>query len=407
MQSLPLPVSADDVHAVGAGHDPDPGRSMSLHAMAYTRPEWAGADQTAIFARTWQWVCHVEKLAAPGAYLATEVAGMPVVVVRDRKGALRAFYNVCKHRAHQLLTGSGTTKSMVCPYHAWSYDLTGQLRGTRRADRMETFDASTICLDRIGVEEFGGFVYVNLDPAARPLAEQAPDLLAEIRRWAPDVEHLTLAKRLTYEIRSNWKNLVDNFLECYHCHVAHPEFVDLVDMKTYEVRTHDIWSSHFAEAGTHDNVAYDVSAATVKVHAVWWLWPNTCLLRYPGRGNFMVLQILPDGPDRSIETWDFYLETTDLDEADLEAVRYVDEVLQVQDIGLVESVQRGMSTPAFDQGRIVYDENGTGLSEHGVHHFHGLVLDAYRTLVGLEPLGPPHSNNHVPTHAAVPTSTGA
>jgi carnitine monooxygenase subunit len=375
------PLSTDDVRTVAAGYDPDPARSMSLRSMAYTDSRWHQADLDGIFARSWQWVCHVEKLTRPGAYVTATIARMPIVVVRDRDGTLRAFYNVCKHRAHELLSGSGTTRSMLCPYHAWSYDLTGRLRGSRRADRMETFDASTICLDRVQVEEFGGFVYVNLDPAARPLTEQAGDLLAEIRHWAPDVADLTLAKRLTYDIASNWKNVVDNFLECHHCHIAHKEFVDLVDMDTYEVRTHGIWSSHFADAGARDNVAYDVSAATVKVHAVWWLWPNTCLLRYPGRGNFMVLQVLPAGPDRTVETWDFYLETTELEEADIQAVRYVDEVLQVQDITIVESVQRGMRTPAFDQGRIVVDPEGSGLSEHGVHHFHGLVLEAYRALV--------------------------
>ena len=152
-------------------------------------------------------------------------------------------------------------------------------------------------------------------------------------------------------------------------------------MDTYDVRTHGIWSSHFADAGNSENSAYDVSNATVKEHAVWWLWPNTALLRYPGRSNFMVFQILPTGPDRTLETWDFFLESTELDEAEQQSVSYIDEVLQVEDIQLVESVQRGMSTPAFNQGRIVYDPERTpGLSEHGVHHFHGLVLDAYRTL---------------------------
>ena len=97
----------------------------------------------------------------------------------------------------------------------------------------------------------------------------------------------------------------------------------------------------------------------------------------------MVLQVLPDGVDHCVETWDFYLEDTSLTEAEVESVRYIDEVLQVQDIDIVESVQRGMRTPAFNQGRIVFDPAGSGLSEHGVHHFHGLVLDAYRSLVGV------------------------
>lgn len=374
-------VTPPDVTAIVAGYDEDPANSMSLRSEAYTDPKWHAADLQGIFARTWQWVCHVEQLNRPGSYVATTVAEMPVAVVRDRSGGLRAFYNVCKHRAHELLSGSGTTRTIVCPYHAWTYDLSGALLGARQTDRMETFERRDVCLDQVQVEEFCGFVYVNLDPAAAPLAEQAPDLAAEIAPRAPDVSRLTHAKRLHYDIRTNWKNVVDNFLECYHCHVAHKEFVSLVDMDTYDVKTHGIWSSHFADAGTSENAAYDVSDATVTTHAVWWLWPNTCLMRYPGRGNFMVLQILPAGPERTVETWDFFLESTELTEAEEQSVQYIDEVLQVQDIDLVESVQRGMSTPAFEQGRIIYDpERAPGLSEHGVHHFHGLVLEAYRAL---------------------------
>jgi choline monooxygenase len=379
-------ISFGDYLEIARGFDPDPGNSMSLRSEAYTEQRWFEADLESIFARSWQWVCHVELVATPGSYVSTTIAGMPVAVVRDRDGSLRAFYNVCRHRAHELLSGSGTTGSIVCPYHAWVYALDGQLRGARRADRMETFDKTEICLEQVRVEEFGGFVYANLDTRARPLGEQAADLGVEIERWAPDVARLTHAKRLSYDVQSNWKNVIDNFLECYHCHIAHPEFVDLVDMGTYEVKTHGIWSSHFAEAGKSENAAYDVSGATITEHAVWWLWPNTCLLRYPGRANFMVFQVVPAGPDRTLETWDFYLETPEPNEAEVESIRYIDDVLQQQDIGLVESVQRGMRTPAFTQGRIVYDPAGSGLSEHGVHHFHGLVLDAYRALVEAEPV---------------------
>ncbi|MEU8357144.1 ring-hydroxylating oxygenase subunit alpha [Nonomuraea sp. NPDC048882] len=363
---------------ISAGYDPDPALSMSLHADAYTDPAWFGVDQRAIFSRTWQWLCHAELLREAGAYVTGTVAGLPIVAVRDEAGTLRAFYNVCKHRAHELLSGSGVRRSIVCPYHAWNFDLTGRLRRARNTGGMPGFDASGVCLDRIQVAEFGGMVYVNLDPEAAPLSTQAEGLEAEIAARAPDVAKLTLARRLTYDIASNWKNVVDNFLECYHCHVAHKDFVSLVDMSTYQVTTHGIWSSHMAQAGQAANSAYDVSGATVTEHAVWWLWPNTCLLRYPGRGNFMVLQIIPDGPERTRETWDFYLETAEPDAAELDSIRYIDEVLQVEDIALVESVQRGMRTPAFTQGKIVYDPGGSGLSEHAVHHFHGLVLDAYR-----------------------------
>ncbi len=369
---------------ITSGYHADPGQSLSLHAAAYTEPAWFEVEQRAVFARTWQWICHVEKVHAPGSYVAETIAGMPIVVVHDGMGVLRAFYNVCMHRAHQLLVGSGRRRSIVCPYHAWNYDLSGRLRAARGTSNMVGFETSEICLDQVQVEEFGGFVYVNLDVGAAPLSQQAADLQDEIIRWAPDVSELTHARRLTYDIRSNWKNVVDNFLECYHCHIAHKDFVSLVDMSTYTVTTHDIYSSHMADAGTTENSAYDVAEATVRTHAVWWLWPNTCLLRYPGRGNFMVLRIEPIGIDRTRETLDVYLETAEPNQAEQHSIRYIDEVLQAEDIALVESVQRGMRTPAFTQGRLVYDPDQTGISEHGVHHFHGLVLDAYRRGRGAE-----------------------
>ena len=166
------------------------------------------------------------------------------------------------------------------------------------------------------------------------------------------------------------------------CPTAHKDFCTLVDMDTYKVTTHGIYSSHMAEAGKQSNSAYAVDNATVKDHAVWWLWPNTCIMRYPGRGNMIIMHIVPVGHDRTFETYDFFFEDDTPNPAEQDAIRYIDEVLQVEDIGLVESVQRGMSTPAFTQGRIVHDPAGSGKSEHAVHHFHGLVLDAYARAAG-------------------------
>ena len=372
--------TTEDRRTLATGWDPDPARSMSLSADAYTDPRWYDVEVDAIFSTTWQWVCHVEKVREPGAYTTTTIAGRSVVVVRDDDGPLRAFSNVCMHRAHELLSGDGTVRRITCPYHAWSYGLDGGLRTAPHTDHLVDFDPLAVCLDALSVEEFGGFIYVNLDPGATPLVDLAGDLAAEIAHWAPDVSDLTHAHRLTYEIESDWKNVIDNFLECYHCPVAHRDFCTLVDMDTYEVTTHGLWSSHMAEAGRSANTAYSVDGATVTDHAVWWLWPNTCLMRYPGRGNFIVMHVVPDGPGRTRETYDFFFETAEATGAELEAITYVDDVLQAEDIALVESVQRGMATPAFTRGRIVHDPTGSGKSEHAVHHFHGLLLEAYGSL---------------------------
>ena len=120
---MTLPLSSRDLARIRHGYHPDPSRSFSLAAEAYTDEMWYRTDLEAVFARTWQWVCHVEKLRTPGSYFVTEIAGRPIAVVRDREGVLRAFYNVCKHRAHHLLTGEGETTRIMCPYHAWVYDL--------------------------------------------------------------------------------------------------------------------------------------------------------------------------------------------------------------------------------------------------------------------------------------------
>lgn len=370
-------ISKLDLARIRAGFDPNPAASLSLQSEAYTSEQWFKADQQLILAKSWQWVCHVEKVRVPGAFVTAQIAGQSIAVVRDREGGLCAFYNVCKHRAHELLTGEGATNSILCPYHAWVYKLDGQLARAPHTENLVSFDKQQICLDQVQVEEFCGFIYVNLDPAAESLREQSGGLHEEIMQWAPDVGELTFGHRLSYDIKSNWKNVVDNFLECYHCPTAHKDFCTLVDMDTYEVTTHGIYSSQMAEAGKFTNTAYDTANAEVTTHAVWWLYPTTCLMRYPGRPSMIVLNIIPMGPERTLETYDFYLQTPEPDAAEVDAIKYLDEVLQVEDIGLVESVQRGMNTPAFNQGRIVHDPAGSGKSEHAVHHFHGLVLDAY------------------------------
>ncbi len=369
--------STQEFEAIKSGYHKDPSLSLSLHKEAYINPSWHKTDLESIIGKTWQWVCHVEKLKKPGSYTTINIANQPIMVIRDDKKILRAFYNVCKHRAHKLIDGEGLTNRITCPYHAWTYDLDGKLVRAPHTEKLDKFELKDICLNEVQVEEFCGFIFVNLDKEATSLQAQSENLENEIKHWAPDIEKLTFGHRLEYDIKSNWKNVVDNFLECYHCPTAHKDFCELVDMDTYKVTTYGIYSSHMAEAGNSPNAAYDVSNATVKTHAVWWLWPTTCLMRYPGRSSMIVLNIIPAGPDRTLETYDFFLETPQPNEMELESIRYLDEVLQVEDINIVESVQRGMNTPAFTQGRIVNDPEGSGKSEHAVHHFHGLVLDAY------------------------------
>ena len=362
----------------GAGYDAVASRSASIGADCYIEPGYLEAEREQVFRRSWLYLCHEEVLREPGSYMTASVQGRSIVAIRGEDGALRAFYNVCRHRGHELLTGAGRTRLITCPYHAWVYDLRGRLHRARRCELIENFDPGEIFLAPVQVEVFCHLVFVNLDPHSPPLAEQTHGLAGEVADYAPDIGALTFAHRLTYTVHANWKAVVDNFLECYHCPVAHRDFVSLVEMDTYRVTTHGIWSSHMARAGRRQNRAYGVSDASVTDHAVWYLWPNTTLMRYPGRGNFMVWRFIPVGPEETYEEFDVFFESAPPTDQEMEAIRFIDEVLQPEDIGLVESVQRGMRTPAFERGRYLVDPEGSGLSEHAVHHFHGLVLDAYR-----------------------------
>ncbi len=353
-------------------------RSHSINTQCYVDPKFLQIEREQIFHRSWQFLCHEEKLRDPGSYVTLSIEGQSIVGVRNREGELKAYYNVCKHRGHELLSGEGQTKGITCPYHAWTYDLDGALVNAPRSEHLENFNQKEICLEPVQIEIFCHLVFVNLDSEASSLTMQSGDLATEIMQYAPDLADLTFSTRLTYRIKANWKAVVDNFLECYHCPVAHKGFSSMIDMDTYQVKTHGIYSSHMAKARLGENSAYNIADATVIDHAVWFLWPNMTLMRYPGRGNFMVWRFYPINEHETWEEFDFFFETAEPDETEKEALKFIDEVLQPEDIGLVESVQRGMNTPAFNSGRYMVDIEGSGASEHAVHHFHGLILDAYQ-----------------------------
>jgi len=370
-------LSSSELSQIRGGYDETAIRSYSINTRCYVDPKFLQIEREQVFHRSWQFLCHEEKLREPGSYMSMSIEGQSIVALRNRSGELKAYYNVCKHRGHELLFGEGQIKRITCPYHAWTYDLDGQLARAPRSEHLENFDAKEICLDPVQVETFCHLVFVNLDPEAKPLAQQTGDLGNEIMQYAPDLGRLTFATRLTYRIKANWKSVVDNFLECYHCPVAHKGFSSMIDMDAYKVKTHGIYSSHMAKARTGANSAYNIEGAAVTDHAVWFLWPNMTLMRYPGRGNFMLWRFYPINEQETYEEFDFFFETAEPSDTEKEALKFIDEVLQPEDIGLVESVQRGMNTPAFRSGRYMVDLEGSGASEHAVHHFHGLVLAAY------------------------------
>ena len=245
----------------------------------------------------------------------------------------------------------------MCPYHAWGYDFDGNLRAARNSENMTGFNKCDFPLKPVRVEELCGLIFVNLDNDAVPLKEQAAGLEDEIRHYAPNVDDVVFAQRDTFNVKSNWKVLVDNFLECYHCHVAHKDFVDLVDMDSYSTTVSGIYSSQLAGAAkSTDNSAFTFEKGDVDFgYAGWFLWPNLTIW---------------------VEYQDWFLPTSTPSRQVAEAMAYQKDILQPEDISLCESVQRGLKSKGYNQGRFVVDKTESELSEHAVHHFQALVADA-------------------------------
>lgn len=377
--SLPQLRLGDAERPVGT----DAAESFTLPARFYLDPAIHELEKAAIFARGWWYACHKSQVAEPGCFLTVRVAGQGVIVLRDRAGGLRAFYNVCQHRGHELLEGRGRTNLILCPYHAWSYDLDGALRAARNKERVKNFNPCDFALKPVRIEEFCGMVFVNLDAEAASFKMQSGDLETEIRRYCPQVDSLVYAHRHSYEVASNWKVLVDNFCECYHCAAAHRDFVDLVDMGSYRTKVHGIYSSQISNAArsTASN-AYKFEKGTVDFgYAGWFVWPNLTIWCYPGEANLSALQIIPDGPSRTVEHLDWFLPTPEPSSQIRDAMAYMDQTLQPEDIRLCESVQRGLVSGGFNQGRLMVDSDRSEISEHAVHHFQRMVAQA----LGVEP----------------------
>ncbi len=356
----------------------DPARSFTLPAHYYYDPAIFDAERETIFYRTWQYVTHLSDLVEPGSYVATRIIDQGVFVIRTGEGELKAFYNVCRHRAHELLSGRGKVKSVACPYHAWVYDLDGKLRTARGSAEVEDFDREEFCLNEVRLEVFGGFVFVNLDRDATPLAEQAADLLAELGERAPWSAELVHGARIDFDIKANWKNVVDNFLECYHCPVSHPAFTDIVDIPKYRSTTGNIHSTHMSpvRVGGKESLVPVNPDDEVQIGMFIYLWPNTTFVMFPGARNLSVLHIKADGPERTLETMDFYFAASTITEAEAAAVKYIEEVLNPEDIAICESVQRGLHSLGYNQGRFIVDKDRTDISEHALHHFQNLVREA-------------------------------
>ena len=204
---------------------------LTLPASWYSDADVLRLEQQRIVRRTWQYAGARDSVAEPGAFITCRPGGVPAVVVRGRDAELRAFVNVCRHRGHEVAQGCGRRETLQCPYHAWTYDLDGSLRAAPRSEREPGFDRSEWSLQPMLVETWGPMVFVNLDLDAAPLDETLGQLPEELAAHGVDPALYEYRGRSReWVVAANWKIVVENFLECYHCPVAHKSFSSLIDV---------------------------------------------------------------------------------------------------------------------------------------------------------------------------------
>ncbi len=358
----------------------DPLRSYTLPGRYYHDPQVFDLEMHRIFYRSWQYVCHGSQLRRPGSFAVRDIGEQSVVVVCDEDGELRAFHNVCQHRAHRLLEGTGQVASaIVCPYHRWTYELSGRLRRALHSDEVVDFPQHEICLSAVRVERFCGFVFVNLHAEAAPLAAGLTGLEAEIRGLSPDIEQLQLADVREIRLAANWKNSVENYSECYHCPNRHPGLAQgSLDMASYRITVHDKYHSH-ASRGVGDNTRYARSPqgdAGEREFGSWLLWPNWAIEVYPG-GYLNVFHHLPLAAERTLQLCEWYFPSAEPTAAQREVIDFVNTVRD-EDVPLCETVQRGLHSMGYTQGRLMANAQHSYFSEHAVHDFQKKVLDALR-----------------------------
>ena len=344
--------------------------SAALDPELYVDPASIARERDAIFARSWQLAGHVADLARPGSYVTAQVGAESVLVVRGEDRELRAFRNVCRHRAARLREGRGECgKALRCPYHGWTYRTDGSLIGVPEGRGFDGLDKSALPLMAARAETFAGLVFVNLDLDAPPLREPLAGLEHKLAPYRLD--SLTRFAESTSSQPANWKIVAENYLEGYHVPIAHPGLMRLLDYQRYSVEVGDGWVWFEAPlrakpSGNRLERAYQklvrpMPGLTGADRAVWryaFIWPNTTIDMYPDQVT--TWQINPKRLDATHDVWACYRAANP--GAAMRAVQRLNHRLNVdvadEDADLVARVQAGMATRGWSPGPLGEREAG-------------------------------------------------
>jgi carnitine monooxygenase subunit len=352
-----------------AGSDVDPDADFSLPGWTYHDREFFDLEMARVIRPSWQIVCHVSEVAAPGDYRTIDYLGESVIVMRGDDGQVRAFTNVCRHRAMRLVEGpAGCTKKLVCPYHAWVYERDGRLSGVPMKSEYPALKLEDNGLAPVALEIWHGFVFVRLEEGGFPsVGEMMVPFEAEVAQYRlEDIQPMGPVRQRPRGV--NWKNVGDNYSDNLHIPVAHDGLTRLVG-KSYRIEAHGWADRLYGDVAKNPQQNFweqfyrthlpQVEHLPEAAHGRWLyykLWPNMAFDIYADQIDFM--QWLPVSPTECLLREVAYCLPDSRREMKL--VRYanwrINRVVNAEDTWLISRVQQGMQSKSYGTGPIATSE---------------------------------------------------
>lgn len=353
--------------------------ATSLPAEMYSSPDVYRLEQEHIFGKYWYYVGHTSQLQGPSSYFTVDIAEQPLVVLQNKAGELRAFYNICTHRAGPVALDSGQCNRLTCLYHAWSFDLEGNLRGIPDMESAENFDLAAHALTPVKIDTWGPFIFVNLNPDSEPLAVQLGELPEMFQRY--QLQNWTRIHSIDYWTDTNWKLYVENNTESYHEPSVHPilakyyqgikatarhhYYLQLSPLIVDENNSNDSWATQdpdLCAPGLSQEEMEWVSTMSFFPNFAWILSPN-CAIIY---------LVDPQGPLRTRVRWDWLVPDTEAAKSPENLAPLIEfyDNIQKEDLTLLPEVQKRIQSMGYVQGRL------SPTREVGTHLFQELIMQA-------------------------------
>jgi len=381
MQTIRVVKKADMV-APESWLEQNPEEALTLPSRYFFDDTIFRSERDRIFMSAWHVIGHKSELSKPGQFVMTDIFDQSVIATCGTDGVVHAFHNVCQHRGNRLVEERrGTQKGVFrCAYHSWCYGLDGNLRHAPRSDRVKGFDAGSYNIPTVRVEELGGFYYFNLDPHAPSMSELFPGADAEMKRVFPKLDGYRLLEEKDVIVPANWKVIMDNSIEGYHFSLSgpcHVDLADLIDFDGYKLTQRDKWWTYAAPANKQAASAYGVPLSGDKNPDECFfnigIWPHNTFYTFPFSEFLATFLIIPLEAEKTLLRFGYYTPHDTVPEVTKACMDWMNTDLGPEDIALNISVQKGLHSVGYNQGRYVIDAERSNESEHLVHHFHTLV----------------------------------